>query len=434
VEYVKRKYPELLPYLAPVVTPAVAQARYLQALHGDGVKIVYSGVAQFGAPEEDERPIDAAITFAELELLLSERGAAPVQQPKHLEREAVGWQRHLSTAGGMPLQVLEEERALSRRFRKVRGLEEVSAIAAAIERSGKGAQLGFIDLLPFERDLDHPVMGPKAQLYLRREIAADAEPPRSAVPVVDPGHAIDLKAARRPAGNGRPVTEDEIEALISQKIGRASDGADWDCGACGFEGCAAFAAAVLRSRALLAICPFYQARRYEEAVKHAAYDELTQLYSYRVLRSRLVEECARVRRTGGKFVVIFIDLDRFKPVNDRLGHAVGNQVLRDVAAVITDSIRANDFAARFGGDEFVIILPDGDKHGALRVAQEIRSRVAEIRARGDGAEMTISLSVGISEVGPEDSLTSSYDEMLAAADNALLEAKRAGGDVIKFHD
>ncbi|UCC73860.1 MAG: diguanylate cyclase [Gemmatimonadota bacterium] len=434
VEYVKRKFPELLPYLAPVVTPAVAQARYLQRIHGDGVEIVYSGIGNFGAPEEDERPIAASVTFAELEQLLAEKGASPAVQPKQLEREILGRRRHLSTAGGMPLPVLEEEPALSRRLRKVRGLSEVPAIAEAIGRSRGRAILGFIDLLPHERDLDHPVMGPKAQLYLRREIAARAEAPRSPEPVIDPGLGVDLSTALEPAGNGRPVTAAEVEALIVEQIGRAADESNWDCGACGFErGCGVFAAAVLRGRARLDICPFYQARRYERAVKDAAYDALTGLYSFRVLRSRIVEETARVRRTGGRFVVIFLDLDRFKPVNDRLGHAVGNRVLREVAQIVKDSIRANDFAARFGGDEFVVILPDGDGQGALRVAQDIQARVSEIRARGDGVEMSVSLSVGIAEVGPEDTLAAGFDETLAAADAALLEAKQSGGDAIRFH-
>ncbi|NIR44615.1 MAG: diguanylate cyclase [Gemmatimonadetes bacterium] len=434
VEYVKRKYPELLPYLVPVATPAVAQARYLQKLHGDGAKIVYCGIGNLGAPEADEEPIDASITFDELEQLLEECGAVPLTQPKRSGREIVGRRRHLSTAGGMPLPVLEEERAISRRFRKVRGLAEVPAIAEAIGRSSGEPRLGFIDLLPYERDLDHPVMGPKAQLYLRREIAAGSEPARSSVPVIDMKLPIDLSVDWRPAGNGGGVTAEDVEKLIDERIGRAADGRTWDCGACGFEGCEAFAAAVLRARARLEICPFYQAKRYEQAVEDAAYDALTRLYSYRVLRSRIIEECARVRRTGGKFVVIFLDLDRFKPVNDRLGHAAGNQVLRDVAQIIRESIRANDFAARFGGDEFVIILPDGDKNGALRVASDIRTRVGEVRARADGTEMSVSVSVGIAEVGPGDSLTAGYDEMLAAADAALLEAKRAGGDIIKIHD
>ena len=220
---------------------------------------------------------------------------------------------------------------------------------------------------------------------------------------------------------------------MTEQIGRAADGTNWDCGACGFEGCDAFAAAVLRARARLDICPFYQARRYERAVKDAAHDALTGLYSYRVLRNRLGEETARVRRTGGKLVVIFFDLDHFKPVNDRLGHAAGNRVLREVAQIINDTIRANDLAARFGGDEFVVLLPDGDEQGALRVAHEIQSRVSEIRARGDGTELSVSLSAGIAEVGAEDSLAAGLDETLAAADAALLQAKGAGGDAIRFH-
>ncbi|UCF19304.1 MAG: diguanylate cyclase [Gemmatimonadota bacterium] len=434
VEYVRRKYPELLPYLAPVVTPAVAQGRYLQALHGDDVKIVYCGVGNFGSLQEDEEPISASITFAELEALFAERDVVPLELPQQLERETLGRQRYVSTAGGMPLRVLEEERALSRRFRKVRGLDEVSAIAEVIGRSHGAAHLGFIDLLPYERDLDHPVMGPKAQLYLRREIAAAAEPPRSPFPVVEEDLRVDLSTARQPAGDGSAVTDADVEALVEAAIGRAADGSDWDCGACGFGGCREFAAAVLRTRARLDICPFYQARRYERAIKAAAYDDLTELYSYRVLRSKLYEECARARRTGGRFAVIFIDLDRFKPVNDRLGHAAGNQVLRDVANVIRTSIRANDFAARFGGDEFVIILPDGDRQGALRVANEIRARIASVRATGDGTELAVSVSMGISEVGPEDTLASGHDELLAAADAALLEAKKSGGDAIRIHN
>ncbi len=422
VEYVTRKYPELLPYLAPVVTPAVAQARYLRALHGDGVMIVYSGVASFGVAKEGTGPIDAAVTFAELERLLEEKGITPLEQPEQLEVETLGRQRHLSTAGGMPLPVLEQERVVSRRFRKVRGLDEVAAIAEAMERSGGDAQLGFIDLLLYERDLDHPVMGPKSQLYLRREIAAESELPRADEPVFDEGLRVDLSTARQPMGSGGAVTEADTESLIEQEIGRAADG------------CEAFAAAVLRNRARLAICPFYQARRYERAVRDAAFDELTQLYSYRVLRSKVIEECARVRRTGGRFVVIFIDLDHFKPVNDRLGHAAGNQVLREVAEIIRNSIRTNDFAARFGGDEFVIILPDGDKEAGLRVVQEIRARVSQVRARGDTAEMSVSLSVGIAEIGPEVSLAIGHDEVLAVADAALLEAKRAGGDAVRLHN
>jgi diguanylate cyclase (GGDEF)-like protein len=433
VEYVKRRYPALLPYLAPVVTPPVAQARYLRALHGDGVRIVYSGVASVGG-RDGSSPIDAAITFAELESLLTERGVVPLGQPKRLEQEPLGRRRHLSTAGGMPLPVLEEERAASRRFRKVRGLDEVAAIAEAIERSGGEPELGFVDLLLYERDLDHPVMGPKSQLYLRREIAARSEPPRSPEPVFDPKVPVDLSTDARPIGDRGAVTAADVAALIDEEIGRAADGRNWDCGACGFDGCEAFAAAVLRKRARLAICPFYQARRYERAAREAAYDELTQLYSFRVLRSRLVEECARVRRTRGTFVVIFLDLDNFKPVNDRLGHSVGNRVLREVASIIRGSIRANDFAARFGGDEFVIILPDGDRSGALRVVETIRRRVAKIRACADGAEMPISLSVGIAEIGPEVAAAVGHEGVLAAADAALLEAKQAGGDIVKFHN
>lgn len=105
-----------------------------------------------GAAKDGETLIEAAITFNELEELLIERGAAPRDQPTQLERETLGRRRHVSTAGGMPRPVLEKERAVSNRFRRVRGLEEVAAIAEGIQRNGDDAQLGFVDLLLYERD------------------------------------------------------------------------------------------------------------------------------------------------------------------------------------------------------------------------------------------------------------------------------------------
>ncbi len=108
-------------------------------------------------------------------------------------------------------------------------------------------------------------------------------------------------------------------------------------------------------------------------------------------------------------------------------------MLREVITIIKDCVRAEDIVARLGHDDFVIVLPDGGRSGALRVAQEIKSRAARIRARGDGAKLRVSLSVGIAEIGPEDPLDSGYGVALAAAEAALNEAKQAGGDAIKVH-
>lgn len=432
VEFVQGEHPELLPYLAPIVTPAVAQARYLRSLHGGMLRIVYCGVTSPGTTDEVQDAIDAALTFDELEQLLAEREAVPPDQPIYLAQKTPERRRHLSTAGGMPLPVLAAERTTSRRFRKVRGLPEVPALADAVQRED-GRGLGFIDLLPYEGELDHPAMGPKETLYWRREVAEEAELPRAPMPVVDERVPVNLYIERAPAEAGRPITRSEIDELIDAEIGRAPSGAYWDCGGCGHPGCVDFARAVLRGRARLDICPFYQARRYEQALRDAAHDALTELYSYRVLKSRLHEEIARVDRTGAPAAILFIDIDEFKPINDRLGHPVGNQVLKDVADAIRRSIRESDFAARFGGDEFVIILTEADRYGAMRVAEEIRWRASQVRALGAAGEMPVAVSIGIAEIEPGDGRPPKADEVLASADTALLAAKRGGGDSIRLY-
>lgn len=167
----------------------------------------------------------------------------------------------------------------------------------------------------------------------------------------------------------------------------------------------------------------------------AAYDELTQVVSAQALVERLADASRRVgTRGGGGGAVLALDLDRFGPLKTWLGAAAAARVLREVVTIIKDCIRAEDLVARLGHDDFVIVLPEGGRSGALRVAQDIKSRAARIRARGDGAKLRLSLSVGIAEIGPEESLASGYGEALAAAEAALHEAKQAGGDAIKIHN
>ena len=95
-------------------------------------------------------------------------------------------------------------------------------------------------------------------------------------------------------------------------------------------------------------------------------DVLTGLATYRVLHDRLSHEIERSKRSDEGFAVLFIDLDRFKLVNDRYGHEAGNDILRAVAAEIRSAVRASDVAARYGGDEFVVILTRTDLQGARR--------------------------------------------------------------------
>jgi NAD-dependent dihydropyrimidine dehydrogenase PreA subunit len=121
VDAVRTQYPELVPYLAPVTMPPVAEARYLRATYGPGMHIAYAGVCPPGPGHTPD--LDAAITFADLEQLFRIRGVSVREQPLLFERVPEERRRYLSTAGGLPVELLEESRYSSRRFRKIRGLE-----------------------------------------------------------------------------------------------------------------------------------------------------------------------------------------------------------------------------------------------------------------------------------------------------------------------
>ncbi len=179
VEQIRHDYPELVPYLAPVKTPLAAEVEYLRGLYGADTRIVYAGVCV----AEANSAVDAVLTFRELEELFRTRGVEVGRQPRNFSRIPGVRQRYISAAGGLPLPVLQQERQTSGRFRKFRGLNALEAIARAV--TVDEVDLGFVDILPCEGCLDHPLLGPSDELYRRRKLARQAEPPRSSVPVVD---------------------------------------------------------------------------------------------------------------------------------------------------------------------------------------------------------------------------------------------------------
>ena len=420
VETVRGEYPELVPYLAPVTMPPVAEARYLRGQYGPGLRITYAGIC----PPVASADLDAAITFGDLEQIFRIRGVVVQMQRTFFERVPEEKQRHLSAAGGLPLALLEEARYSSRRFRKIRGLDALKAVARAV--TVDRLDLGFVDILSSEGALDHPLSGPREELYWRRELLAAVEAPRSRFPVIDSavvasvGATFAIKARRVPP-------DPAIVAGILEQIGKGPNGRPWDCRACGFETCAGFAEAAAIGRASMRQCAPYQERRAEEAHRAAAVDTMTGLSTYRVLRDRLAFEVERSKRSAEGFAVLFLDLDRFKEVNDQYGHEAGNEILKAVAGEIRNAVRASDVAARYGGDEFVVILTRTDLQGGARVAEALRAGIEGIGRRLGYPAGLVTVSIGLAEFEPRQP---SEGDLLVSADRALYRAKAAGRNAV----
>jgi len=158
-------------------------------------------------------------------------------------------------------------------------------------------------------------------------------------------------------------------------------------------------------------------------------DDLTQLYNSRYLNQVLRRETKRASRSGRPLSLLFLDLDGFKSVNDTHGHLFGSRALVEAAGVLRTSARETDICARFGGDEFAVVLPDTGADGAYAVGERIRERIAaHAFLAGDGLAVRLTVSVGLATL-PD--VAASADELLKAADQAMYRVKAAGKNGIR---
>ncbi len=164
--------------------------------------------------------------------------------------------------------------------------------------------------------------------------------------------------------------------------------------------------------------------RVQRAEALSVTDDLTHLYNSRFLDQSLRRETKRASRSGRPLSLLFIDLDGFKSINDTHGHLSGSRALVEAAAVIRTSARETDVVARFGGDEFALVLPDTGSDGAVSVADRVRTRIAEHPFLAvDGLDIRLTASVGIATL-PDAARTA--EELLSAADAAMYRVKETG--------
>jgi len=154
-------------------------------------------------------------------------------------------------------------------------------------------------------------------------------------------------------------------------------------------------------------------------------DPLTGIYNRRYFEKRLKEEIKRANRTGRTFSLIMFDLDDFKKINDIHGHEIGDITLRKVSRIISERIRETDIFCRWGGEEFLILLPDTDLNGAVKLAEELKERINQIEIPG-GKKLTASF--GVTSYEPGDTLKT----LRTRADTLLYKSKSSGKNRISF--
>ena len=162
--------------------------------------------------------------------------------------------------------------------------------------------------------------------------------------------------------------------------------------------------------------------RYRELRALMLRDSLTGLYNHTSIRERLVQESARAVRNNQPLALAMMDIDYFKKVNDTYGHATGDRVLKALAHMLTRRMRQSDIIGRYGGEEFLIILPNTDKQTARQILDELREAFALVRHTADNTEFNVTFSCGVASF-PKHQTPAALSE---AADRAMYAAKAQG--------
>src|SRR3954449_1706003 len=287
---------------------------------------------------------------------------------------------------------------IAHRDAALRAEAEVLLTGVGAEVIGCGERVAAAEAVRAQRPhvvlLEHDLAGGGRSLV--RDVAGDPELLGVAVVLLHPGADVDGVVAALRAGAVDVWTADGAAPELIARVRVA-----------------------YRSRQLLDLA----LRRYSHLEDLAYRDELTELPNRRGVSRQIDVLMSRARRHGHQLALLLIDADRFKAVNDEHGHAVGDVVLRELAARLRERVRREDVVGRWGGEEFVVALPETTDDGAAAVAESLRAAIAGTPVAADGAALDMTVSIGVAAWTGEE-----LEELVARADVALYEAKAAGRD------
>lgn len=173
-------------------------------------------------------------------------------------------------------------------------------------------------------------------------------------------------------------------------------------------------------------------KRRDDQERMAFLDPLTGLYNRRYLDEALQRECVRVRRYWGLVSCLMLDLDGFKACNDTYGHLEGDELLKRIADAVTKTVRDTDIAARYGGDEFCIVLPETSLDGALQLAERVRDAIGRVSVIMGEHVASVTASVGV--FSPEHRIHMTPAAMIHYADEAVRQAKASGKNQVRAYE
>lgn len=257
----------------------------------------------------------------------------------------------------------------------------------------------------------------------RRELVDLVEPPKTAASRAGHDAAARITAIRKTEDGQRVVA---VPLVNGERVLGVLEGIRLKAGARLFS---QTEATFLTALTIPIAASLSNSVRIAEAEHSSLTDDLTKLHNARYLRQFLVNEIKRARRYGARVAALFLDLDDFKRVNDVHGHLAGSHALMEIAAVILPSVRDTDCVVRYGGDEFVVILPDTGVEEAIQVAERIRTKIEGHEFTG-GRRLKVALtaSIGIA-VFPQHAL--SPRQLIVAADRAMYQAKAAQKNCVR---